>query len=366
MTKLTEPRAETQAANSAALVEQLAAWNDTGADFPDICAHELFERQVARNPLATAVVFGDRKVSYGELNERANKVAHFLRKWGVGPDALVGVCLERTPDLIVALLGVWKAGGAYVPLDPGYPPERLSFMLEDAQTVLLLTEEGCRPLFAGVGAKVIYLDTDWARLEFESADNPAPSANPSHLAYVMYTSGSTGKPKGAMIVHSGLVNYLTWAVKAYGVEPGLSAPVHSSISFDLTVTSLFVPLMAGGCVELLPEDVGAQNLLAALLREGNRSLVKITPAHLELLNAQITREQAAGITRAIVIGGENLVAESSESVARPDASDAAHQRVRTDRNSGRLLRSRGGTAGSANGVDRHRPANRQHEALRAR
>ena len=212
--------------------------------------------------------------------------------------------------MVVALLGVWKAGGAYVPLDPGYPPERLSFMLEDAQTVLLLTEEDCRPLFAGVGAKAIYLDTDWARLESESADNTAPSANPSHLAYVMYTSGSTGKPKGAMIVHSGLVNYLTWAVKAYGVEPGLSAPVHSSISFDLTVTSLFVPLMAGGCVELLPEDVGAQNLLAALLREGNRSLVKITPAHLELLNTQITREQAAGITRAFVIGGDNLVAEN--------------------------------------------------------
>jgi amino acid adenylation domain-containing protein len=208
------------------------------------------------------------------------------------------------------LLAVWKAGGAYVPLDPAYPRERLLFMIGDAQTLVLLTEEKCRQLLSSAGGNAIYLDTDWPILEREADHNLAPIASPSNLAYVMYTSGSTGKPKGAMILHRGLVNYLWWAIRTYAVEPGCSVPVHTSISFDLTVTSLYTPLLAGGTAELLPEDVGGQNLLAALLRAGGRCLVKITPAHLKLLNQQVTPHQAAGMSRAFVIGGENLPAES--------------------------------------------------------
>jgi amino acid adenylation domain-containing protein len=289
---------------------QLLQWNDTQADFPQVCTHELFELQVDRNPEAIAVVFGKRQLTYRELNEQANKVAHHLRRRGVKPNILVGVCLERSPEMIVALLAVWKAGGAYVPLDPGYPRERLSFMIEDAQPLVLLTENKCLPLLSISDGKVICLDTDWAMLSQETGDNPAPIATPSNLAYVIYTSGSTGKPKGAMIVHSGLVNYLWWAIRTYAVEPGHAVPVHTSISFDLTVTSLYTTLLAGGKAELLPEDVGAQNLTAALLRGGNRGLVKITPAHLELLGTQIGSEQAAGMASAFVIGGENLLAET--------------------------------------------------------
>nr|WP_294563933.1 non-ribosomal peptide synthetase [uncultured Rhodopila sp.] len=291
--------------------ELLVANNETQADFPQVCAHELFEQQVARDPEAIALVFGQRRVTYGELNDRANRVAHHLRGRGVGPDVLVGVCIERSPEMVVALLAVWKAGGAYVPLDPAYPPERLSFMIADARTLLLLTEEKCRTLFASVpDGKTICLDSAWPVLARESGENLPPAACPSDLAYVMYTSGSTGQPKGAMIVQRGLVNYLWWAISAYAVEPGRSVPVHTSVAFDLTVTSLYTPLLAGGTVELLPEDLGAQNLLAALLRSGGRSLVKITPAHLELLNGQLTPEQAAGMCRAFVIGGENLLAEN--------------------------------------------------------
>ena len=289
---------------------QLLQWNDTQADFPQVCAHELFELQVDRYPEAIAVVFGKRQLTYRELNEQANKVAHHLRRRGVKPNILVGVCLERSPEMVVALLGVWKAGGAYVPLDPGYPKERLSFMIEDAQPLVLLTENKCLPLLSTADDKVICLDTDWPMLSQETGDNPAPIATPSNLAYVIYTSGSTGKPKGAMIVHRGLVNYLWWAIRTYAVEPGHSVPVHTSISFDLTVTSLYTTLLGGGKAELLPEDVGAQNLLAALLRAGNRGLVKITPAHLELLSTQIGPDKAAGTARAFVIGGENLVAET--------------------------------------------------------
>jgi amino acid adenylation domain-containing protein len=289
---------------------QLRQWNDTRADFPQVCTHELFELYVDRDPDAVAVAFGKRQLTYRELNERANKVAHHLRRQGVRPNVLVGVCLGRSPEMVVALLAVWKAGGAYVPLDPAYPKERLSFMIEDAQPLVLLTEKKCLPLLASSGGKVVCLDADWPMLSAETGDNPAPIAAPSNLAYVMYTSGSTGKPKGAMILHRGLVNYLWWAIRTYAVEPGDLVPVHTSISFDLTVTSLYTTLLGGGTAELLPEDVGAQNLLAALLRAGNLGLVKITPAHLELLSTQIDPGQAAGIARAFVIGGENLLAET--------------------------------------------------------
>jgi len=253
--------------------------------------HQLFEQQAARTPQATAAVCGAATVSYRELNARANRLAHWLRGRGIGADALVGVCMRRTPDLLAALLGVWKAGGAYVPIDPAYPQERIDFMLEDSGARLVLTDE-------------------LPALQGESEENPAARAGASDLAYVMYTSGSTGRPKGAMITHAGLANYLGWAREAYALRAGDSVPVHSSIAFDLTVTSLYPALLAGGEVELLPEDEGAQSLLDALRRRGGRALVKITPAHLDLLRAQLAPAEAAGLTRLFVIGGENLPAES--------------------------------------------------------
>jgi amino acid adenylation domain-containing protein len=310
MTVTSKAHAESRSGSDHAQRHMIERWNDTNVDFPHVCAHQLFEQQVARYPESVALVFGERRVTYRELNENANKLAHYLRKTGVGPDALVGVCLERSPEMVTALLATWKAGGAYVPLDPTYPPERLSYMIEDAQTLVLLTEEKCRHLFSSSAGKVIYLDSDWPMLSQEAVANLAAITTPSDLAYVIYTSGSTGRPKGAMIIQSGLVNYLSWAIKTYAVEPGRSVPVHSSISFDLTVTSLFTPLLAGGTVELLPDDVGAQHLLAALRRASDRSLVKITPAHLELLTQQLSSAEVAGMTRAFVIGGENLLAEN--------------------------------------------------------
>jgi amino acid adenylation domain-containing protein len=288
----------------------LYEWNDTHANFPDACAHQLFEQQAARDPDAIAVVSGGKSLTYRELNKRANQVAHYLRKRGVGPDVLIGVCLQRSTELVVALLGVWKSGGAYVPLDSTYPEERLSFMVNDAAVKFLLTEERCRQLFASTPEKAVCLDSDWREIAKENDNDLPTETTPSNLAYVMYTSGSTGKPKGAMILHRGLVNYLWWAVRTYRVQAGGSVPVHSSISFDLTVTSLYPALISGGQVELLAEDVGAQNLLAALRRRKDRNLVKITPAHLEALGLQLSSEEAAGMTRAFIVGGENLLAES--------------------------------------------------------
>jgi amino acid adenylation domain-containing protein len=288
----------------------LYLWNDTRADFPDMCAHELFEQQVARDPDAVAVGGAGRNLTYLELNRRANQVANYLRKRGVGPDVLVGVCLRRSPEMVIALLGVWKSGGAYVPLDPSYPEDRLEFMVSDAGVQVLLTEEACKHLFSSIGEKTVCLDSDWPAIALEDDANFCSGAKPTNLAYVMYTSGSTGKPKGAMILHRGLVNYLWWAIKEYGLQAHASVPVHSSISFDLTVTSLYPALMSGARVELLPEDVGAQNLLAALRRVKDRNLVKITPAHLEALGLQLNSDEVRGMTRTFVIGGENLLAKS--------------------------------------------------------
>jgi amino acid adenylation domain-containing protein len=288
------------------------ASDETATPVSGLCAHELFELRANCTPDAVAVVFGDQRVTYRELDRRANQVAHLLRRHGVGPDVLVGVCLRRRPELVVALLGVWKAGGAYVPLDPAYPLERLAFMAGDAAVRVLLTEDACRGLFADVDVPSVCLDADDGEIARASTDRPVGGAGPADLAYVMYTSGSTGKPKGAMIEHRGLVNYLGWAIKEYGVRAGDSVPVHSSISFDLTVTSLYPPLLVGGQVELLPEDVGAQNLVAALRRNPGRGLVKITPAHLDLLAQQFRPDDLAGLARVFVIGGESLLAETVE------------------------------------------------------
>jgi exosortase A-associated hydrolase 2 len=292
------------------LYRVLFGWNRTGTDFPAVCTHELFERRVAADPSAIAVVYGAERMTYGELNDRANQVAHHLRRRGVGPDALVGVSLHRTPMMVIALLGVWKSGAAYVPLDPAYPPERLAFMVEDAALPVVLTDARAISLFPQGGDRLIPLDSGWAAIERERRDNPQAGATPSNLAYVIYTSGSTGKPKGALIEHRGLVNYLWWAIGSYGVRAGDSVPVHSSISFDLTVTSLYPALLAGGHVDLLAEDVGAQSLLESLREAKHHALVKITPAHLELITRQAGAGQARAMTRAFVIGGENLTAES--------------------------------------------------------
>ncbi len=288
----------------------LVAWNDTHVACPqDQCVHHLFEAQVQRAPEAPAVVYGDQVLSYRDLNRRANQLAHHLRGLGVGPEVLVGVCMERSPELLVGLLGVLKAGGAYVPLDVMYPRERLAFMLQDSGAAVVLTQtrwEGLLP----EGSRLIRLDADWEAIVQESPENPQVGVAQENLAYMIYTSGSTGRPKGAAILHRGLANYLHWCERAYPLAAGCGAPVHSSISFDLTVTSIFAPLATGRQVHLLSEDLGIDALLMALRSGAEYSLVKITPVHLNLLAQQLSPEEAAGRTRAFIIGGENLLAES--------------------------------------------------------
>jgi amino acid adenylation domain-containing protein len=289
----------------------LVEWNDTQADYPkDKCIHQLLEAQVERTPDAPSVVYEDKQLTYRELNARANQLAHYLQKLGVGPEVLVGIFVERSLEMMVGLLGILKAGGAYVPLDPAYPKERLAFMLSDSQVSVLLTQE---KLLAGLpeqGAEAICLDTGWGIISQESEENLNSGINPANLAYIIYTSGSTGKPKGTMIVHQGLVNYLSWCIKAYAVADGVGSPVHSSIGFDATITSLFSPLLVGQRVVFLPEKQEIEALSAVLCSQSNFSLVKITPAHLALLSELLPSKEAAGQTRALIIGGEALSKKS--------------------------------------------------------
>jgi amino acid adenylation domain-containing protein/non-ribosomal peptide synthase protein (TIGR01720 family) len=289
--------------------QSLVDFNDTRAEFPhDKCVHQLFEAQAERTPDNVALIFGEQQLTYRDLNRRANQLAHRLRTSGVVPDTIVGILMPRSIEQVVSLLAVWKAGGAYLPLDPAYPRERLRFMLEDAGVSLLLTTRALlEALPAARGVGVVCLDEERGSLGGESAAGVEGGAGAGNLAYVIYTSGSTGQPKGTLIEHRSLVNYLSWCVGAYNVAEYKGAPVHSSIGFDLTVTSLFSPLLCGRCATLLSDDVdGAEGLSAALETGQGFSLVKLTPAHLEVLGHLLSAESVGGQTRALVVGGEAL------------------------------------------------------------
>lgn len=235
----------------------LVEWNAVQIDYPrDRCIHQLFEEQVERTPDTVAVVFEDQQLTYRELNERANHLAHYLIQQGVGPEVLVGVCMERSIEMIVGLLAILKAGRAYVPLDPAYPQEHLQFMLEDAQITIMLTQRKLLmdlPAFAGTQ---VCLD----RLPATEATNPNCACSPTNLAYVLFTSGSTGRPKGVAIEHRSTVAFLTWAGDVFAAEKQAGILASATISFDLSVFEMFLPLVNGGRVILAENALVLPNL----------------------------------------------------------------------------------------------------------
>jgi amino acid adenylation domain-containing protein/thioester reductase-like protein len=219
-----------------------------------VCIHQWFEEQVCQTPHTTAVVFGTDSLSYQDLNQRANALAHYLRQLNVGPETLVGLCLERSLDMIVALLAILKAGGAYVPIDPSYPPERIAFMLEDSQASVLLTEQTLAAALPLHAAKVICLDTEWERIAEENSGDLESLAGADNLAYVIYTSGSTGRPKGVAMSHRPLVNLLTWQLQAFKVSAARTLQF-TPISFDVSFQEIFATLTAGGTLVLVSDAV---------------------------------------------------------------------------------------------------------------
>jgi len=230
------------------------AWAETRIEYPEKnCIHELFEAQVEKTPEADAVIFEGSRLSYRELNRRANQLAHHLRKLGVGPDVLVGICMERSCEMIVGLMGILKAGGAYVPLDPSYPKERLSLMLEDAQAPVLLTQRSLVESFGWSGTQIVCLDSDMEAMAEECEENPDRWTSSDHLAYVIYTSGSTGKPKGVMIQHRNVVNFFAGMDSRVGCGPADTLLAVTSISFDISVLELLWTLTRGARVVVLSE-----------------------------------------------------------------------------------------------------------------
>jgi amino acid adenylation domain-containing protein len=285
--------------------------NATAKSYPFAgdCLHHLLERQADRRPDEIAVTCGPDRLTYRELDTAANRLAHHLITLGVGPDVAVGVLLDRSVDLLVGLLGVLKAGGCYVPLEPSYPASRLAFMAAETAAPVLLTRSDLAGRVPAAQWTVVALDTDRERIDRLPAHRPASAVTPDNLAYVIYTSGSTGTPKGVMASHRGVVHFLAWCGWKYQAHEGTGALVHSPVSFDLTVTGLFLPLMHGRTVTLVPGDehpvVGLADRLAA---GADFTFVKLTPSHLPLL-AQCLPASATAAARWLVVGGEQLTAE---------------------------------------------------------
>ncbi len=234
---------------------QFAEWNKTEVEYPhELCMHELVEAQVVRTPNASAVEHGGQRLTYRELNERANQLARFLRKRGIGHEARIGICLRRSLELPVALLAVLKAGAACVPLDPAYPKERLTYMLEDSETALVLSQPGLLSEVTDFEAEVVNLDPNWKLFAGESRENVRSNVEPENLAYVIYTSGSTGKPRGVLLTHGGLVNHNVAASKLFGITTSDRMAQFASISFDIAIEEIFPTWIAGGSLIVREED----------------------------------------------------------------------------------------------------------------
>ncbi|HEU5383064.1 MAG TPA: AMP-binding protein, partial [Ktedonobacteraceae bacterium] len=236
--------------------ELLAGWNATARPYPEQRAvHQLFEDQARRCPQAIALTSQEESLSYHELNRRANCLAHYLQTLGVGPDILVGICLERSPEMVIAMLAILKAGGAYMPLDPTYPAHRLAFMLQDSKAAVLLTREQLCPHLPIAQAKLVCLDTQWERIAEYSETNIQSEANLGNLAYVIYTSGSTGQPKGVLVEHRGVVNHCLFFKERCDLQMDDRVLQFASLSFDTSVEEIFPSLISGATLVLRPPDV---------------------------------------------------------------------------------------------------------------
>ncbi|HEY0735639.1 MAG TPA: amino acid adenylation domain-containing protein, partial [Herpetosiphonaceae bacterium] len=247
-----QPLATLPLLTAAERTQLLTTWNQPAIPEPAFaCIHDLVAAQAARTPDLPALVAGDQTLSYAALNARANQLAHELHTHGVGPEVRVGVYLDRTADLLVALLAVLKAGGCYVPLDPAYPAERIQFMLADTQAPVILTDRQHRARLPEHTAHTICFDAEWPRIAQHASTDPVTAVQPANLAYLIYTSGSTGRPKGVAIAHASAVALLHWAHHTFAAADLAHVAAGTSICFDLSIFELFVPLSGGGTVQLL-------------------------------------------------------------------------------------------------------------------
>jgi amino acid adenylation domain-containing protein/FkbH-like protein/non-ribosomal peptide synthase protein (TIGR01720 family)/FkbM family methyltransferase len=284
----------------------LVEWNDTDTAYPDKkCIHQLFEEQVERTPNHVAVVFENESLTYRELNNRANQLAHYLQELGVKPDTLVGICVERSLEMIVGILGILKAGGAYVPLDPEYPQQRLSFMLEDTQVKVLLTQERLVEQLPKYEANLLMLEKIWQKIEQNSPDNLSNALTPFNLANVIYTSGTTGKPKGVMVEHKGLCNLAQAQIQAFGVNNSSHVLQFASFSFDACIWEILMSLGAGATLYLgTKEGIMPGEPLIERLRNDKITCITLPPSALAVLPGEELPQ-----LQTIIVAGETCSPE---------------------------------------------------------
>jgi amino acid adenylation domain-containing protein/FkbM family methyltransferase len=331
----------TQAERHQLLVE----WNDTDRDFPkNESIHNLFESQAKQTPDTVAVVFEDGELTYRELNARANQLAHYLRKSGVRPETPVGLCIERSVEMIVALLGILKAGGAYLPLDPAYPKERLELMLDDAGANILLTERAILDEWNEASIEnpnssietpksktcpeqsrriqnrsFVCLDRDWHMIAHESRDNPPCATVPANLAYMVYTSGSTGGPKGVAVEHRQLLNYLNGILPRLELPGNTSFATVSTIAADLGNTVVFSSLCTGGTLHVISRERASDaDAMGEYFARRSIDCLKIVPSHLSALQTP-ARSRPALPRRLLILGGESSRVDWIKSLRSPDS-----------------------------------------------
>ena len=261
----------------------LVGWNDTQTDYPhDRCVHQLFEERARIAPESVAVVLEDQQLKYGELNAKANQLGHYLRKRGVGPDVLVGFHMERSPDMVIAVLGILKAGGAYLPLDPSYPAERLAFMVEDAQPLLIISQASLMRELTGHGVEMVCIDSDWEDIAQQPLENPYSEALPDNMAYVMYTSGSTGRPKGVEILHKGITRLL-FGMDCICLDKSQTLLQMAPMSFDASTFELWGALHHGGKCVLFPDRIPTIDKLELAIQEHGISTIFLTSSLLNMV-----------------------------------------------------------------------------------
>ena len=285
-------------------------WNQSQNQTQDKCVQQLFEEQVERTPNAIAVEYRDRSLTYRELNERANQLAHYLRDLGVAPEVLVGLCVNRSLEMIVGMLGVLKAGGAYVPLDPAYPLERLKYMAEDSKISILLTQNQLKSQLPHQ-AKVL-VDSDWSQIALHSRENPTMNNTGDNLAYVIYTSGSTGKPKGVMITHSALSNFAQTAIAEYKIDESDRALQFASIDFDIAVEEIYTSLLTGSTLVLRTDEMLADmKTFCQTCQKWQITILNLPTAYWHQLMAEWESIEAyfPESVRLVIIGGEKVLSE---------------------------------------------------------
>lgn len=292
-------------------VQQLLVdWNDTKTDYPqDKCIHQLFETQVEKTPSDIAVIFGQQKLTYQELNSRANQLAHYLQQQGMKSDTVVGICMERSIEMVVGLVAILKAGGAYLPLDPAYPKERLEFMLADAQVLMLLTQPHLENEISPHQAQLVCIDTEGSIYTNYSSQNPASDVKPENLAYVIYTSGSTGKPKGVMNTHQGACNRLLWMQDAYQLTLSDRVLQKTPFSFDVSVWEFFWTLLTGASL-VIAKPGGHQDAgyIAELISQQKITTLHFVPSMLQVFLEEPQHQNCKSIKR-VICSGEALSSE---------------------------------------------------------